>query len=155
MRPSKCSIVTPSFLRVAAAMLPPLVLGACSTLDQAVADMFASKTRAVGLYAGQVLQGQISFTSARAGALELRSGEPAPVSCLGTVRYTASTSAAATLSCSDGASILIPLQVLGPLRGTGRSEPGATGFALTYGLQLESVAAYLGLSLEQVRPVLP
>ena len=155
MRPPKCNGVTPPFVLVAAAMLLPLVLGACSTLDQVAADIFASRTRAGGLYAGQVMQGEIRFTAARAGALELRSGESAPLSCLGAVRYTASTSAAATVSCSDGVSILIPLQVLGPLRGTGRSEPGASGFALTYGLQPESVAAYLGLSVEQVKPVSP
>ena len=130
-------------------------MAACSTVDEAAANVFASRTQATALHAGQVLQGQASFTAARAGTVQLQSATTPPLSCFGAIRYTATSSGVATLSCSDGAAVAVPFDAVGPLRGAGRVQLGAGVFSLTYGLPPDMVAAYLGVPLAQVQPLLP
>ena len=145
--------VTPR--RRGAALLLMLLLSACSTVEQTAADIFASRTPAGAVVFGRVLQGQASFTSARVATIHLQSSESPALSCFGALRFTASSSGIATLSCSDGMAVAIPFQALGPLRGVGRSQNGQTMFSMAYGLPADMLATYLGVPVDHVKVPLP
>lgn len=141
--------------RCGAVVLLMWVVSACSTVEQTAADIFASRAPAGALVLGRVLQGQVSFSTARQATIHLQSSDSPALACFGALRFTASSSGVATLSCSDGMAVAIPFQALGPLRGTGRSQDGQAMVSMAYGLPADMLATYLGVSVDQVKVPLP
>lgn len=141
--------------RCGAAMLIMLLLSACSTVEQTAADIFASRTPAGVFFLGRVLQGQVSFTSARQATIHVQSNDSPALACFGAMRFTASSSGIATLSCSNGMAVAIPFQALGPLRGAGRSQDAQAMVSMAYGLPADMLATYLGVPVDQVKVPLP
>jgi len=136
-------------------LLPALVglamgLTACSTVEETASYLLTSNTQATALIAGRVLQGQARFTDARQGTLHLQTDDAPGLACFGPIRFTATGSGVASLSCSNGESVAIPFQSLSPLRGAGREQAGDRVLALTYGLAPDLAATYLGVPVERL-----
>jgi hypothetical protein len=140
------------FVRTLSAVLALAGMVSCATVKETASAVFASNAQATGLVGGRVLQGQVSFTRARSGWVHLQSVDAPSLACFGALDLTATSSGVATLSCSDGQSAAIPFQVLSPLRGAGRSQPGEAAYGLTYGLPADSAAAHLGVPVERLAP---
>ena len=141
-------------------MLPPVALmllglAACSTVDETATRLFSSDTPAAGVFAGRLLQGKANFTGAREASIRLQAMEPPGLSCLGTLRFTATGGGMTRFTCSDGLTVSIPFQSLSALRGSGRTQVGESLFALTYGLAPEMAGAYLGVPAARLVPVKP
>ena len=138
-----------------APMLAPLLacLVGCSTVDETATRLFSSDTPAAGVFAGRLLQGKANFTGAREASIRLQAMEPPGLSCLGTLRFTATGGGMTRFTCSDGLTVSIPFQSLSALRGSGRTQVGESLFALTYGLAPEMAGAYLGVPAARLVPV--
>ncbi|MCY7304626.1 MAG: hypothetical protein LH632_00450 [Rhodoferax sp.] len=130
---------------VLALAVTPVLLGACSTLDDTAQDILASRASAAGVVAGRLLQGKAIFNRPRAGNIHLHSSDAPSLDCAGTLTMTATHSGVANLSCNDGQTVLVPFQLLGPMRATGRGRMGDAVFSLTYGLPPDMAGPYLGV----------
>ena len=125
--------------------LAALLLAACSTVDEAASRLFSSNTDAAGVIAGRVMLGRANFTSAHEATIRLQSDDAPGLSCFGSLRFTATSGGVAGFLCSDGVAVSMPFRAISALRGAGRGQIGDNMVALTYGLEPDIAAAYLGL----------
>lgn len=138
---------------VFAVLVGPLaVLAGCAVVDDTVQNVFSSRAGAAAVVSGRLLKGQITYTQPRMGTIHLRSEDSPVLACSGALNLTATSTGVASLACSDGQSVVVPFQLLSPLRAAGRGNKGGAVFSLTYGLPPEMAAPFLGVEMERLMP---
>ena len=133
----KCYAYTRSVLLLAGALL----LGGCAAVNDATMRALATSAPALAVAGERVLTGEILLYTDRSGKLQLRSESEPALSCMGTLRYTATTSGTVNLSCSDGRQAQLPFTALGETSGHGGIPGGPISF--TYGQAPEPARAWL------------
>lgn len=132
----KSTAPTPSVLLLAGALL-----GGCAAVNDATMRALSTTTPALAVVGERVLIGDMRLYTDRSGALQLRSeGEPS-LSCMGALRYTATSRGTVNLRCSDGMQAQLPFIALGEAAGHGGTAGGPISF--TYGLAAEPARAWL------------
>lgn len=118
-----------------------LLLGACAAMNDATMRALATSTPALAVVGERVFSGEMLLYTDRSGRLQLQSGDRASVSCMGSLRYTATPSGTMNLSCSDGTRVQLPFTALGETSGHGSLPGGSISF--TYGLPPETARGWL------------
>jgi len=118
-----------------------LLLGGCAAVNDVTMRAFATSAPALAVVGERVLTGDIVLYTDRSGKLQLRSEAEPALSCMGALRYTATSSGTVNLSCSDGRQAQLPFTALGKTSGHGGTAGGPISF--TYGLAPESARAWL------------
>lgn len=129
------------FFRFSVILAAGLLLGGCAALNDATMRALATSTPALAAAGERVLSGEMLLYTDRSGRLQLRSGDGARLSCMGSLRYTATSSGTMNLSCSDGTRVQLPFTALGETSGHGSLPGGSISF--TYGLAPEAARAWL------------
>ncbi|MCZ8294277.1 MAG: hypothetical protein O9312_12245 [Hylemonella sp.] len=118
-----------------------LLLGGCAAVNDVTMRALATSAPVLAVVGERVLTGEVLLYTDRSGKLQLRSeGEPA-LSCMGALRYTATSSGTVNLSCSDGRQAQLPFNALGETSGYSGTVSGPISF--TYGLAPEPARAWL------------
>ena len=139
-------------------------LSACARINDAGMAVFSSTVHAIAIVNGQLLQGDMQLYPDRTGVLTLRSGadvnstaaEPSPglapapmpakgvvASCMGRMRYTATTTGTVDLRCNDGATTDLLVTLLGETRGYGQGATGTGDASLVFGMAPAEARAHL------------
>lgn len=138
-------------------------LSACARINDAGMAVFSSTVPAIAIVNGQLLQGDMQLYPDRTGTVTLRSDAdvnstaaagPLPnlvqapakgvvASCMGRMRYTATTTGTVDLNCNDGASAGLQVNLLGETRGYGRGVTGAGDASLVFGMAPAEARAHL------------
>jgi hypothetical protein len=118
-----------------------LLLGGCAAINDATMRALASSASAQAVIGERVVTGEMLLYTDRSGKLQLRSDVAPALSCMGALRYTATTSGAVNLSCSDGTQARLPFTALSETSGYGGMPGGPVSF--TYGLAPEPARAWL------------
>lgn len=131
-------------------LLLSLSLTGCASVNEKVTGWLSSNVEAIGVFDGKILRGKATFPSEREATLHLQSNDIPSLSCLGALRYTATSSGVVDFSCNDGRFGMVPIQSRSVLSGVGRGWVGKAEFTLTYGLPVERAASFLALPIEQL-----
>lgn len=122
---------------------------ACAQLNDSGLAILSSNLPAVAIVDGQLLQGEIQIFPDHTGTVSLRTqgasatGQGGQVSCVGRLRYTATTTGAIDLRCSGGVVSDLKMTLLGDTRGYGYG-PTANGTAsLVFGMSSQESRAHL------------
>lgn len=139
-------------------------LSACARINDAGMAVFSSTVPATAIVNGQLLQGEMQLYPDRTGVVTLRSDAdvnstasgpspgltpaPAPAkgvvaSCMGRMRYTATTTGTVDLRCNDGATADLKVTVLGETRGHGYGTTGTGDASLVFGMAPAEARAHL------------
>ena len=127
-----------------------LSLSGCSSVTEKVTGWLSSNVDAIGVLDGKILRGKATFPNEREATLQLQSRDIPSLSCLGALRYTATSSGVVNFTCNDGSTSMVPFQSRSVLSGVGRGLAGKAEFALTYGLSIEKAASFLALPITQL-----
>lgn len=117
----------------------PLLLGGCARLNDATMRALATPAPALAVVGERVLAGQALIYTDRSGTLELQATAEPGLSCMGTLRYTATSRGTVNLRCSDGLQAQFPFMALSEASGHGSG--GTASF--TYGLEPGPARAWL------------
>ncbi len=120
-----------------------LILAGCAAMHDATMRALASSAPALAVIGERVYTGEMLLYTDRSGRLELRSAGEPTLSCMGAMRYTATTSGNVTLSCSDGTQARLPFTALGETSGYGSARTASGVASFTYGLDAEPARAWL------------
>lgn len=118
-----------------------LLLGGCAAVNDITMRALATSAPALALVGERILTGEILLYTDRSGKLQLRSESEPSLSCMGTLRYAATSSGTVNLSCSDGRQAQLPFTALGETSGYSATVGGPVSF--TYGLAPDSARAWL------------
>jgi len=120
-----------------------LLLGGCARVNDMAANVLASDVPAHAVVGEHLLAGRALLYADRSGRLTLDAGGEAALSCMGTLRFTATSGGMVNLRCSDGTQGQFPFTALSELsgHGSGRTTQGAV--SLAYGLDPEPARAWL------------
>ncbi|MFZ3127665.1 MAG: hypothetical protein WA136_06570 [Rhodoferax sp.] len=138
-------------------------LSACARINDAGMAVFSSTVPAIAIVNGQLLQGEMQLYPDRTGVVTLRSdadvnstagGGASPslvqapakgvvASCMGRMRYTATTTGTVDLRCNDGATADLKVTVLGETRGHGYGATGTGDASLVFGMAPAEARAHL------------
>lgn len=138
-------------LRLATCGLLALLAG-CADLNDTGLAALATRVQAYAVVDEQLVQGEMALFPDHTGTVSLRaepaaavkpSGKPPLTSCVGRLRYTATTSGTVDLRCNDGAVADLRMALIGDTRGYGYGQT-ATGLAsLTFGMSPVEARAHL------------
>ena len=120
------------------------VLG-CAQLNDAGLALLSSTMPAVAIVDGQLFQGEIQLFPDHTGTVSLGAAgsDGQRASCVGRLRYTATSAGALDLRCSGGILGDLKMTLLGDTRGYGYG-PTATGTAsLVFGMTAQESRAHL------------
>jgi len=122
----------------------PLFLGGCARGYDMGANFLASDVPAHAVIGERLLSGRALLYADRTGSLTLAAPGDAALSCMGSMRYTASSSGMVSLRCSDGTQAQLPFTALGEMSGhaSGRTSTQVEA-SLAYGLDPEPARAWL------------
>lgn len=140
MKPSATTLCAPLFASVVVGLL-----AGCADLNDTGLAALSYKVPAYAIVDGQLVQGEMVLFPDHTGTITLRadaaasgadaSGAPRPVtdkpalsSCVGRMRYTATTAGTIDLRCNDGAIADLRMALIGETRGYGYGHT-ATGLA--------------------------
>lgn len=118
-----------------------LLLGGCAAVNDVTMRALATSVPALAVVGERVLTGEVLLYTDRSGKLQLRSENEPVLSCMGALRYTATSSGTVNLSCSDGRQAQLSFTALGETSGYSGTVGGPISF--TYGLAPESARAWL------------
>jgi len=130
-----------AYLRPVLLLAGALLLGGCAAINDATMRALASPASALAVIGERVFTGEMLLYTDRSGKLQLRSEAEPALSCMGSLRYTATASGSMSLSCSDGTQARLPFTALGETSGYGGTPGGPISF--TYGLAPEPARAWL------------
>lgn len=121
----------------------PLVLGGCAKVNDVAMRAMATSSAALAVVGDTVLSGRTVLYTDRSGTLDLQASGDQRLTCMGTMRYTTSTSGAVNLRCSDGTQTQLGFTALTETtgHGSGRIPGGIASF--TYGLDADAARAWL------------
>lgn len=118
-----------------------LLLGGCAAVNDATMRVLATPSPAWAVVGEQLLTGQALLYTDRSGTLELQTATEPALSCMGTLRYTATSSGTVNLRCTNGLQVQLPFTALGEASGYGGTAGGPVSFA--YGLEPGPARAWL------------
>lgn len=127
--------------RLTLLLVLPWWLAGCARVNDMTASFLASDVPALAVVGERVLTGHALLYADRSGTLTLESREGAALSCMATLRYTASRGGVISLRCSDGQQAQFPFTALGETSGHGRLANSS--ISLAYGLDPEPARAWL------------
>ncbi|MBK7001464.1 MAG: hypothetical protein IPH35_16260 [Rhodoferax sp.] len=133
-------------------------LGGCALVNEASSLALSTAVPAQAVVNEQLVRGELVLSPDRTGLATLRADPPpadaaaradgsGPVltSCVGRLRYTATTAGVVDLRCNDGAMAELRVTLIGDTRGYGYGE-GNTGLAsMVFGMTPREARAYLPL----------
>lgn len=133
-------------------------LGGCAMVNEVSSLALSTAVPAQAVVGEQLVRGELVLSPDRTGLATLRADPPssdaaakadgsAPVltSCVGRLRYTATTAGVVDLRCNDGAMAELRVTLIGDTRGYGYGE-GNTGLAsMVFGMTPKEARAYLPL----------
>jgi hypothetical protein len=118
-----------------------LLLGGCAAVNDATMRVLATPSPAWAVVGDKLLTGQALLYTDRSGTLEMQTAAGPALSCMGTMRYTATSSGTVNLRCTDGMQAQLPFTALGETSGYGGAAGGPVSFA--YGLEPGPARAWL------------
>ena len=127
-------------------------LTGCSSVTEKMTGWLSSNVDAIATLNGKILRGKATFPNEREATFYLQSNDAPRLTCLGALRYTATSSGVVYFSCNDGGTSMVLFQSLSILSGIGRGLGGVekTEFALTYGLTTDKATSFLALPIERL-----
>lgn len=141
----------------AGAMIAASSLGGCALVNEASSLALSTAVPAQAVVNEQLVRGELVLSPDRTGLATLRAdppggdavakgdGGPVLTSCVGRLRYTATTAGVVDLRCNDGAMAEVRVTLIGDTRGYGYGE-GNTGLAsMVFGMTPKEARAYLPL----------
>lgn len=121
-------------------------LAGCADLNDTGLAALSTRVQAYAVVDEQLVQGEMVLFPDHTGTVALRAdpaGKPMLTSCVGRLRYTATTSGSIDLRCNDGAVADLRMALIGDTRGYGFGQT-ATGLAsLTFGMNPVEARAHL------------
>ena len=132
-----------------------LALSACAKLDDKAMQWISSTSAATAVVQGQLLYGEMRLNIDHSGLLSLKAMAPpsskgsgnatgaVPVTCVGRLHYTGSTSATIELMCSEGNQESLDVTFIGETRGYAYSQQSAT--SVSFGLDPQQTRAHLNV----------
>ena len=150
-------------------VLVTLNLTGCTTITEKARGWLASDVDTYAVVEGRVLMGDARFYSERDARVQLHSTDEPTLSCIGPMRFNATTSGVVAFNCSNGRTATVYFQAMGPLSGAGRgvldeapqsmAKPDGTQntseFLLTYGLAPSKAVGYLAVAVDRLVPPKP
>lgn len=120
-----------------------LALTGCAKVSDTGMRLLATPAPAVAVIDDAVLTGKVTVFIDRTATVNLESGSPSELKCMGTMRYTATRSGVASLQCSNGADVMMNFNAIGEASGygSGKTANGLASFA--FGMAPADAAAYL------------
>lgn len=121
----------------------------CAQLNDTGLAIFSSNLPAVAIVDGQLLQGEIQLFPDHTGTVSVRAqGAPSAAqagltSCVGRLRYTATSTAAVDLRCNGGVSADVKTTLLGDTRGYGYGPTANGSASLVFGMSPQESRAHL------------
>lgn len=121
-------------------------LAGCADLNDTGLAALSTRVQAYAVVDEQLVQGEMVLFPDHTGTVALRAdpaGKPMLTSCVGRLRYTATTLGSIDLRCNDGAVADLRMALIGDTRGYGYGQT-ATGLAsLTFGMTPVEARAHL------------
>lgn len=114
-------------------------LAGCAQLNDTGLALLSSNLPAVAIVDGQLLQGEIQLFPDHTGTVSLR-GQG---SCMGRLRYTATSTGAVDLRCSGGVVCDLKMTLLGDTRGYGYGPTASGTASLVFGMTAQESVAHL------------
>lgn len=114
-------------------------LAGCAQLNDTGLALLSSNLPAVAIVDGQLLQGEIQLFPDHTGTVSLR-GQG---SCMGRLRYTATSTGAVDLRCSGGVVGDLKMTLLGDTRGYGYGPTASGTASLVFGMTAQESVAHL------------
>lgn len=131
-----------------------VALVGCAQVTDASLLVFSTRTPAIAVVNGQLLQGEVLLQPDRTGSATLKSAaqgqatgaDPSVVSsCVGQLRYTSTVAGSIDLRCNGGIGEELRFTMLSETRGYAYGQSPAVPISLTYGLTVTEAKAYLKL----------
>lgn len=124
-----------------------LLLPGCARLSDAGTLLFSSNLQAAAVVNGQLLQGMVQLSPDRTGSVTLQAepgADQAPISsCMGRLRFGATTSGTMDLRCNEGTATELVFSLIGDARGYAYGQTVAGPVSLAFGLSPGEAIAYL------------
>jgi len=130
-------------LALPVALLAAAALSGCAAVNDATMRALATPAPALAVVGERVLTGEMLLYTDRSGKLQLRGESEPALSCMGTLRYTATRSGTVNLRCSDGSEALLPFTALSETSGHGSTATARGTASVAYGLAAQDAIAYL------------
>lgn len=121
----------------------------CAQLNDAGLAIFSSSLPAIAVVDGQLLKGDIQLFPDHTGTVSLRAqatsgaGQEVQTSCMGRLRYTATSTGAVDLRCSGGVVGDLKMTLLGDTRGYGYGTTASGTASLVFGMTAQESRAHL------------
>ena len=121
----------------------------CAQINDAGLAILSSKLPAIAIVDGQLLQGEIQLFPDHSGTVSVRSqgasgtGQNGTFSCIGRLRYTATSTGAIDLRCSGGVVGDLKMTLLGETRGYGYGPTASGAASLVFGMTAQESRAHL------------
>lgn len=130
---------------IAAALSGAVLLQGCTNPSGASMGLFSATAPVLAVLADDLFTGTAVGYADRTGTIDIKSTVTPDLRCVGSFRYTGSSTGVAQVKCNDGAEASLNFNSLSLLSGygVGKSTRGPASF--TYGLTPEEASQYLGL----------
>lgn len=132
-------------MRHLAILCAVLGLGGCALIHDTGMDLVATTVPTHAVIDAETFHGTAVLHVDRTGTLHLTSASRPDITCVGRLRYTASSSGVISLHCTQGTSAVLDFVAISESRGhaSGRSSSGPVN--LTFGLEMPEASGYLKL----------
>lgn len=121
-----------------------LLLCGCAKVNDTGLRLVSTKVDAFLVVNGQALSGTVLLVPDRSGRLSFAADKGAITSCSGSLRYTATYSAAIDLHCNDGTQVALQTTLLSETRGYGYGATAQGPSSIAFGLSEEDARAFMG-----------
>lgn len=128
-----------------AAVASAALFSGCANQSGARMGLFSATAPVLAILADDLFTGTAVGYADRTGTIDITSSVTPDLRCIGSFRYTGSSTGVAQVKCNDGAEAVLNFNSLSMLSGygIGKSTRGPASF--TYGLTPEEASQYLSL----------
>lgn len=131
-------------MRHLAILCAVLGLGGCALIHDTGMNLVATTVPAHAAINAEAFSGTAMLHVDRTGTLHLASTSRPDITCVGRLRYTATTQGVIHLQCSDGNKASLNFSALQEAVGHASGAAATGPINLTFGMEEEMAAAYLG-----------
>jgi hypothetical protein len=159
------SAVESAVARVLAGAVLAFFASAGTSAEPARGGLFSVNLPVIAILHGELFVGEAVGYLDRTGIIEVMSVQDARNKCMGTFRYTGSTTGLADMRCGDGSQASLSFNALSAFSGYGYGDTPRGPASFTFGLDPDEAAPHLtvprdkklvlgtdGLRLESIRP---
>lgn len=122
-----------------------LALVACARINDKALGWVATDVNAFAIVDKRILVGTVSLVPDRTARVVLAATDGSPLSCAGSLWYTATGAGAGDLRCSDGHAAAMRYSLVSETRGYGYAKDSVSAVSLTFGLSASDARAYLAV----------